>query len=85
MSDAITIPRHVAIDEAKREAFCAMCGMGMTMPQDGFGPIPTSKMLASFAVLHATHSRHGKPEGLTKTGRISKRAARVLTGGGSDE
>ena len=78
--EARYMPAWIRIDEAAGEADCGLCNMGITAPAM-FGPIPRANMLASFVVLHATHSERGMPSGLTRTGRISRAASQALTQG----
>ena len=75
---AITLLGHITIDEERRTGNCSICEMSISMPQPMRGPIGSSDMLASFAVAHATHDKHGWPSGLTPTGRVSKQAAPIV-------
>ena len=75
---AVTLLGHITIDEELRTGACSVCEMSLRMPFPMRGPIHSSDMLASFAVAHAAHDRHGVPSGLTPTGRVSKSAAPIV-------
>lgn len=74
----MNIPDHITLDEDTGMADCSVCKFGVTAPVS-FGGIPRADMLASFVVQHATHTKSGKPTGLTVTGRASKAAQAALT------
>jgi hypothetical protein len=69
----VNIPANITLDEKAGKADCSVCHIGVTAPPS-FGGIPCSDMLAAFVVQHSTHTKAGKPSGLTASGRPSKAA-----------
>lgn len=74
----VRIPDHITINESGRSADCSVCHMGVDVLSWKFGPVSWSELLASFVVQHATHTKGGKPSGLTPGGRVSKAALSAL-------
>ncbi len=74
----MNIPDWITLDEPNGKADCSVCRMGVTAPPS-FGGIPRPNLLAAFVVEHATHSRAGRSNGLTATGKATKAAREVLS------
>lgn len=62
---------HITLNEADGKADCSICQVGVTVPPS-FGGIPRADMLAAFVVCHAVHTKSGRANGLTSTGRATK-------------
>lgn len=71
------LPSHITLSEAEGRIDCATCRMGMDAPPS-FGGIPRADLIASFIVQHADHNARGFPNGLTASGRPTKRAVAAL-------
>lgn len=76
--DSLRIPDHITVNEAGRSADCSVCHIGVDVLSSKFGPVSWAELLASFAVQHVTHTKGGKPSGLTPGGRVSKAALSAL-------
>lgn len=72
------IPSWIKVIEHSGQADCSICRTGVTAPPM-FGPIPRAEILAAFVAQHATHTKTGRPSGLTSSGKVSRAARAVLS------
>lgn len=71
---SVQIPEHVKINEGGPERYdleCTVCGMGVSHGRS-FGMVSGADLAASFIVLHRIHTKMGKPNGLTPSGRVRR-------------
>lgn len=68
------IPEHITVNDGGPDRYdlaCTVCQTGVSHGRT-FGPISGADLAASFIVQHRTHTKTGKPNGLTPSGRVRR-------------